>query len=339
MGEYARCLSLARALQSRWPDVRSHFLLSRHAPYATTTPFDTRVLSASVTLAAREFERELLAIRPQLVVFDNAGRTEQLRATQALGAKIVYISSRGKQRYKAFRLRWMRLLDEHWIAYPADLFGALTIVERCKLALLHRPQVRFIDAMLAPCDESTATGSKARPLAAGAVIFVPGGGSAHKGAKELPGHFLDAACQLARNGVAVQFVAGPAFALDIPPLEAMQVLRAPAGAELMAALARAHLVVVNGGDTLLQALIMGKACVALAIAADQKSRVQWCAKRNVIATAPPARLTDTITALLANPARLAQLRANATATGWHDGLPTAIRAMGQLLGKSQSVQD
>ena len=62
--------------------------------------------------------------RPQVVVFDNAGRTAQLRAAQRLGARIVFISARRRQRRKAFRLRWMRLLDEHWIAYPEFIAGS-----------------------------------------------------------------------------------------------------------------------------------------------------------------------------------------------------------------------
>ena len=83
-----------------------------------------------------------------MVVFDNAGRTAQLRAAQRVGARVVYISSRPRQRSKAFRLRWMQLLDEHWIAYPQFIAGSLSALERLKLKLLRRPAVRYLDVIL-----------------------------------------------------------------------------------------------------------------------------------------------------------------------------------------------
>ena len=86
--------------------------------------------------------------RPDVVIFDNAGRTAQLRAARRCGARVVYISARPRQRRKAFRLRWMRLIDEHWIANPEFLAGALGVLERLKLALLQRPTVRYLDVML-----------------------------------------------------------------------------------------------------------------------------------------------------------------------------------------------
>ena len=49
--------------------------------------------------------------RPDAVLFDNAGRTAQLLAARRCGARVVYISARRRQRYKAFRLRWMRAVS------------------------------------------------------------------------------------------------------------------------------------------------------------------------------------------------------------------------------------
>ena len=82
-----------------------------------------------------------------MVVFDNAGRTAQLRAAHRSGARVVYISARARQRRKAFRFRWMRLIDEHWIAYPEFIAGSLTAIERLKLRLMGRPTVRYLDVI------------------------------------------------------------------------------------------------------------------------------------------------------------------------------------------------
>src|SRR5260370_590230 len=71
------------------------------------------------------------------------------RAPRLLWARVVYISARRRQRNKAFRLRWMRLIDEHWIAYPKFIAGDLGLIERLKLKFMHRPAVRYLDVILA----------------------------------------------------------------------------------------------------------------------------------------------------------------------------------------------
>jgi hypothetical protein len=43
----------------------------------------------------------------------------------------------------------MRLIDEHWIAYPKLIAGDLGLVERAKLRLLRRPVVRYLDVIMA----------------------------------------------------------------------------------------------------------------------------------------------------------------------------------------------
>ena len=152
MGEYARAIAIATAVAQRWPHVEIRFALSRGAAYAAETPFQATFLPSSPTFHSREVAALLRDFKPTLVLFDNAGRTSQLRAAVAGGARTVFISSRPKQRRRAFRLRWMRLLDEHWIAYPQFIAGPLGVIERLKLLLLGRPTVRFLDTVLPQVD-------------------------------------------------------------------------------------------------------------------------------------------------------------------------------------------
>jgi len=42
----------------------------------------------------------------------------------------------------------MRLIDEHWIAYPQFIAGRLDFLERFKLDWLRRPVVRYLDVIL-----------------------------------------------------------------------------------------------------------------------------------------------------------------------------------------------
>ena len=142
MGEYARSLAIAQAAQRQWPGGEIHFALSRQAPYAATVPFAATLLDSSPTFHSAAMARLIESFKPTCVVFDNAGRTAQLRAARRQGARIVFISARSRQRRKAFRWRWMRLIDEHWIAYPEFIAGHLTWWERFKLKNLGRPTIR-----------------------------------------------------------------------------------------------------------------------------------------------------------------------------------------------------
>src|ERR1700733_2469952 len=124
-GEYARAREIALAVQRRWPDAQLHFVLSSQASYAAQCPFPATLLPGSATLHTPQVLALLRLFKPDIVIFDNAGRTAQIRAAHAAGARVIYISSRRRQRHKGFRLSWTRRLSEHWIAYPRFIAGDL----------------------------------------------------------------------------------------------------------------------------------------------------------------------------------------------------------------------
>jgi hypothetical protein len=343
MGEFARARSLADALRARWPQVEAHFVLHREAPYAHGFHYPVTLLPASPTLCTAEVQAVIESLRPNVVVFDNAGRTGQLRTARRCGARVVYISSRGRQRYKAFRLHWMRLLDDHWISYPAMITGALGVTERLKLRFLDQPQLRFLDAVLAPADAVTAAellGDFGDPQ----LLIVPGGGSGFHDSAMTPQHFARWGETLARAGHRVVFVAGPAFNDWTPADARMRVVRGVSGGALRALLERTQVVLVNGGDTLLQAMVLGKACVTVPIAGDQAARIARCAALGAVCAPDPRRggsnSTDiagceVVTAcrdlLLDSNARGA-LESRVRATGLQDALPAVLDRLGDHLG-------
>jgi glycosyltransferase involved in cell wall biosynthesis len=219
MGEYARSLAIAQGAAARWPGASIQFMLSRTAPYAAHAPFPTTLLSSSPTFHSAAVIEFMNTWRPDVVIFDNAGRTAQLRAARRSGARVVYISARPRQRAKAFRLRWMRIIDEHWIAYPEFIAGSLRFCERVKLRLLGRPKVRYLDVVLArdPIRDAAGHGSahgrsddsligRIGGGAGGYVLVVPGGGTDHPGAGGAVDRFLQAARALAQSGVDTVFV-------------------------------------------------------------------------------------------------------------------------------------
>lgn len=359
MGEYARSLAIARAFSARWPAARVHFALSRAAPYAAGAPFQSTLLPSSPTFHTPAVVALIEEFRPTIVLFDNAGRTAQLRAARRVGAKVIYISARRRQRRRAFRWRWMRLLDEHWIAYPAFLAGAPSLAERVKLRLLGRPRLRYLDVILPAANRQSQDGLLRRlGLVRGRyVLVVPGGGTGHPRALDAVARFRDAATALAAAGTPVIFIGADAAggagsvargagsaaggagsaagggtapadgaAAAVSPLHAVGSLPQPDLMELMRA---ARLVIANGGSTLLQSIACGTATVAVPIADDQVERIRGCVAAGVCLTAAldAGDIARNAKLLLADEPARAALAARASRLGLADGISVALAAL------------
>jgi len=339
MGEFARSSAIARAVMQRWPGACVHFVLSRAAPYAASVPFPATLLESSATFHSAAVIDLIRTWRPEVVVFDNAGRTAQLKAAHRQGARVVYISARRRQRGKAFRLRWMNLIDEHWIAYPEFIAGKLSMLERLKVKLMRRPVVRYLDVILsraAPEERATIL-TRTGCTAGNYVLVVPGGGTGHPGAGGAGGSvapFLEAARALAAGGAVTLFV-GPA------PLDGgespLDVNFRPMGSlpqsDLAELMRGARLIVANGGSTLLQSIASGAACVAVPIARDQIERTRRCVALGVAveASLDTAGILARATALWSDaPAREA-LKRRAAGLALADGVDVALHALGKLM--------
>ncbi len=332
MGEYARSLAIARAASHRWPQAKIRFMLSSQAPYAAAAPFSSILLPSSATFHSAAVIEQLQEFRPHVVIFDNAGRTAQLRAAQRLAARIVYISARARQRGKAFRWRWMRMIDEHWIAYPRFIAGALNPVERLKLRWLRRPTVRYLDVILSRAT-SAAGAAQAETSAGSYVLLVPGGGTGHPGAQDATAQFLGAARILAMRGVTALIVGPATLAAAHEPIAGLRCLAPMAQGDLMALMRDARLVIANGGSTLLQGIACGCACIGVPIAADQKQRIDACVAAGV---ARPSDLSAADIAagaleLLGDETQRAALATRALQLGLADGIDIAMTALDGLL--------
>jgi hypothetical protein len=327
MGEYARSVAIAQAAVQRWPHLQVHFVVSQAAPYAATTPFPVTLLPASPTFHPREVATLINEFRPALVVFDNAGRTSQLKVAHASGARVVYVSSRVRQRRKAFRLRWMRVIDEHWIAYPEFIAGSLGPIESLKLRLLGRPTVRFLDAILPQPDPGVLerVGAKRGEY----VLIVPGGGTAHPGAESAPQIIAKAANGIAARGYQTLMV-GVQTDTQIPTLRTLPLMPMK---ELCELIRGARLVISNGGDTLLQVISSGRPCVAVPIAGDQAHRIDQCVQAGLAVRAElsASAIEATAIALLANEPQRQQLEARLAQRNLHNSMDIALEAIGRLI--------
>jgi hypothetical protein len=348
MGEYARSLSIARAAQLQWPQAHIQFMLSRQAPYAAATPFPVILLDSSPTFHTAAVAGFIQSFRPHVVIFDNAGRTAQLLAARREGARIVFISSRPRQRRKAFRWRWMRLIDEHWIAYPQFIAGRLGLFERLKLDLLHRPTVRYLDVILSRTGPGDSVMTRVGLKTGTYVLVVPGGGTGHPRAADATATFLAAANTLAEAGILTVFVgpkgtpavgASPAVnapgapTVPLAPNAALRCFNALPQAELGELMRGAKLIVTNGGSTLLQGIACGRACIGIPIAQDQRQRIRRCVAAAVAVEAKldASSIAQTAGGLLRDESGRAALEARASDLKLADGIDVARAALIRLL--------
>jgi len=343
MGEYARALAIAGAAQVRWPGAAIHFMLSREASYADRCPYPATLLASSPTFHSAAVIEVMTNWQPDVVIFDNAGRTAQLRAAHRAGAWVVYISARPRQRRKAFRLRWMRLIDEHWIAYPEFIAGPMGLLERIKLRVMRRPAVRYLDVVVARATPPACDTLRMRDASSGRidcapgsyVLVVPGGGTGHPGGRDASEQFFGAAREIAASGVDAVFV-GSAAGLGSASGEFAPRLRTPGflpQSELAALMRGARLVIANGGSTLLQAIASGRPCIGVAIARDQAERIRRCVSTGVAVAAPleAGAIARGAMLLLQDERRMQSLAARAIALGLADGVDVAVHALTALL--------
>jgi glycosyltransferase involved in cell wall biosynthesis len=336
MGEYARSLAIARAASRRWQHAAIHFILSREAPYAPGAPFPATLLPSSPTFHSAAVIELIETWRPDVVIFDNAGRTSQLRAAQRSGARVVYISARRRQRRKAFRWHWMRLIDEHWIAYPEFIAGSLGLLERLKLRLAGRPVVRYLDVILSRAlpGQREAILSRAGCDTGTFVLVVPGGGTGHPGADDAVDRFMAAGQTLAASGVPTVYV-GPVNAPSAA--DAATPHWHPLGpvpqADLAELMRSARLILANGGSTLLQAIACGSACIAVPIAKDQAERTRRCVGAGVAVAASldSASMVQAVDRLLHDEAQRAALAGRAAHLALADGVDVALQSLAWLL--------
>jgi UDP:flavonoid glycosyltransferase YjiC (YdhE family) len=232
----------------------------------------------------------------------------------------------------------MRLIDEHWIAYPEFIAGSVGVFESLKLKIVGRPAVRFLDVILARGDAAKqgAILSRTGCQAGAFVLVVPGGGTGHPGASDAADQFRAAARALAAGGTKTVYVgpAGEHAAVGPGADEANWLHLGPLPQDELAELMRAaRLVVANGGSTLLQAVACGSACIAVPIAKDQAQRIRRCVGAGVAVAAAlnSARIIQAAAQLLRNEPQRAALAARASALGLADGVEIAVQALCGLL--------
>jgi hypothetical protein len=339
-GEYHRALAVARGVERRWSGCEIRFVLNSAAPYAASAPYPGLRLDDSPTRSSAAVCAYLRRERPDVVVFDSAGRQAQYATAREVGAAVVYVSSRPRTRWKGFRWRRMRLLDQHWIAQPRQLGGAPGPYERLKLRLLGRPSLVFLDTVHEPVDEAAVRELQARlRLEPGRyVVLCPGGGGDFGHGPDPAVVYAQAAralrSRLACPVVAVLGARAGALLADAPTDHGRTLTSLPNGV-LLGLIRDATVAAVNGGSLLLQSVAQGTPLVAAPIAGDQAARIRRCADFGCVREVrlEPQSLADAVAALIDDPAACAAMRAGAARMGLGNGVDVAMEAIERLLSR------
>ena len=336
-GEYYRSLAIASAVEHRWPGCRIKFVLSRDARYGGDVPYPVLYVERSPTYETAAVVAILERERPDVVVFDSAGRAAQCRRAKQLGARVVFLSSRATTRRKGFRFRRMRWMDQHWIVAPRFLGGGLRALERLRVRLVPRCEVVFLDVLHEPVDEA-GTRDLQRRLGVEPgryVLACPGGGGVFGDGPDAAQVYFNASSEIASGaGVPVVAVLGPRFSAPQSPPPGVHVVASLPNAQLMGMLRDARLGIVNGGSLLLQAIALGAPCVAAPISEDQPARIAECAARGLVrpAALDASPLVRQASVLLADDVR-ERMRSRLSELALANGVEIAVDALERILAR------
>ena len=335
-GELMRCLIIARELARAEPGADIRFLVSRTAVFREAVEFPILDCDASPTNSTRQVLAAIADFRPHVMLFDNSGRTSQLRAAKRAGARIVFSSRAPKLRWKAFRIKWLRLLDEHWIVFPTFVTGDRTWLERVKLGLFPDYTIRQFDTFFTPSDPQERAGwLAANGLCPGEyVVFAPGGRSEGHLAADPAELFMAAASQFAgETGCTAVVLTGRR---TVPAADATNLRLLPriGPGEVQHLLADARIVVSNGGTTLIHALAHGRPLVSVPLAGDQDRRIRRAAKLQIAVRAPrdaKAIAADAVS-LFRDEVQQRSMVQRILQMGIHNGVAAAVDALRCLAG-------
>jgi len=330
-GELMRCLIIARELAKAEPTADIRFLVNRNAVFRESVNFPIIDCDASPTNSTAQVLATIDSFRPDVMVFDNSGRTSQLRAAKRAGARLVFSSRAPKLRWKAFRPKWLRLLDEHWIVFPTFVTGGLKRIERFKMKFFPHYGVRQFDTLFTPSASAARSAWLQCPgLEPGSfVVFVPGGRGAATRVAEPAELFIAAAREFAATTGQRTVVLTGRKSVERATDPNLLLLPRVEPDHVQYLLAEALFVVSNGGSTMIHVLAHGRPIVSIPLAGDQDRRIRRAVRLQIAETAErtPQAIAAVATRLLQEPERGAALRRRTAELGIANGVHEAVAAL------------
>ncbi|MDQ7048454.1 MAG: CDP-glycerol glycerophosphotransferase family protein [Enterobacterales bacterium] len=292
VGEYTRSLILAQSIEQEIPQATIHFILNKHMSQGQSCPFQVHTSNHSATKDTPKVKQVIDQIRPDLVIFDCAGRGRQFSYAKSRGAKVVFIVQHRKKRARGLKLHRLLNSDCQWVVQPHFAIPPLNIIERLKLKLFKQPAPKNIGAILPKIspEEKQALLKKHELQGKDFFLFSAGSGAHEKQGLLIADIFYRAAKDFQQQtGIMAVMVFGPNYPNKLPqtglsadqPLCFGRLNSQDFIILLEAAIGR----VLGAGDTLLQSIELGKPSVAAVVSKDQPPRLAACEKRQLVLVA------------------------------------------------------
>lgn len=289
IGEYVRSLSIAEALNEQYADdLQIHFVLNKHTNYAALCPFPATLLAHSATKDPQCVNELITNYRPDVVIFDCAGRASQMKKAKAMGAKVVFISQHAKKRAKGLKFNRINLIDKHWVVQPDFCLERLSLKENIMLKMLPLTRPENVGAYFNGLNNQLESDFLSQlQLPKGGYFLVNAGSGGHVIGKHLCADvYLDAAKLIAKkSGLKGVVVLGANYPLEQPQTDDLMMIKNLSSNEFVTLLKNARCAVLSAGDSLLQAIALNVPTVASAISKDQPQRLAKCQKAGLVVTA------------------------------------------------------
>lgn len=287
IGEYVRSLNIAETLANHIPELEVGFILSREAPYSQNCPYPVFHTPSSPTQHSAEVIQIISDFKPNIAIFDGAGRVQQYKHCRNLGIKTIFVCQHNKKRDKGLRWRRLRYIDRIWDVQPSFSRKSLSWWSKIKIRILKKPrpvelgpiQPNFTDSFKEKLLEEHRLKEKQY------ILVNAGGGGQSINGKSAAEAFAEAAVHIVQNTSSNQntsekllIIYGPNFTgspLNTENQHIIELNHINATA-FSALLSGAKASILSGGSSLLQALHHRIPTVAIALAHDQPQRIQAC---------------------------------------------------------------
>jgi len=339
IGEYMRSLIIAQAIIKQWPDANIHFILSEQASYAKSCPFQTYLTPTSPTKHTKQVNDIITNISPDITIFDASGRKSQLAAAKRCGSSVIFISQHKKKRSRGLKFGRLKLTDIHWVVQPSFVIGDLTPIERLKLKLLKKKAPINIGPVFSPINADIQQQLLTQyQLQTNEYIIFNAGSGGHKIGEELAADiYAQAAEQITRRlGITCVMVYGDNYPLDIRNDSNLITINSLNNEQFIALVDAAKLVVISGGDSLLQTIAMKKPCLTSPVSKDQPPRIAACSDNQLaIATKTESNsIVESVQVLIEN-TQLTKLQTSLNSSSLRNGLDLALQDIQRLIEEIQ----
>ncbi len=286
IGEYTRSAIIADEIKRQIPQAEIHFILNRNMKSSQDCLYTTHFSNQSATKDTPLVNSVITKLKPNLVVFDCAGRSKQFVHAKKSGAKIMFISQHHKKRARGLKLRRLLFCDSHLVVQPEFAIRPLSFIERLKLKLSARSAPQNIGPIMPKISGNSGILERLSLLEESYIVFSPGSGGHELNGELASDVFYKAAKKIAKqNSVKVVMLFGAHYPKDLPLDEQLVVLSHLNTNEFLELLYHAKIRILSAGSTLLQVIEMKKPSIAVAISKDQPTRLEACVSKNFVLSA------------------------------------------------------